>query len=480
MTKRFDISPEQMDLLGVDTTVVHSADGIPFTSHELTDAATQPQPESVVPVEPTDETIAVDVVMRAKHLVAALDLLAGASMRGGFAAFEKTETGKREIVERYGAHWAESVTAGAAFNKSSMLRNLRYEYAAAHGGVNPQEIKETNPADLEPDFKRDFVNFYERFKGAKNSRARNNFKKFLNTTIKEVAELTPLVIESVEPPHEDELKELTSQEKLRALRDAEGLGFLPASNMEKNSSIEMDDYLKKYGALGVHTRLMEVHDSFLKRAKSKRVVMDEQAEQGQTFTPEEIRAASHSTAIEAGNKAMKSIVETYADFYLSAVTDHDNLVRLQDALDDFPNQRITLAEIEEIDTRHPGYATLRRYVDGVMVRDKSTGSTTVDPFRSKLDRDTPIEQNPDIPGHTKNKTVTNAYSQDELSEEIRARIDAFVANATKNDVMGLLEESIQSEANRIRFWGESVLPTVRGNTRSIAQAALAKEKAAAS
>jgi hypothetical protein len=215
---------------------------------------------------------------------------------------------------------------------------------------------------------------------------------------------------------------LDARARLHALNRDPRAGFLPASNNEKNKVMAFLDYLDNPDyPLGINNQLLEIfnHQARLDRPDN----------------------------LEVARQAMVSIPYEIGDMLENGLHSLTSLRGLELEVDDCPNPRVPLAELEIDDTL--AFAALVRYYDLRAFRDKGVVPAGIkDPLRGKENR----AKAQTLPG--KNKTVEDSYTATEPATAITEHIDEAVENLTVGKTRKLVSEAVADQEMRVAFMAD--------------------------
>jgi len=251
-----------------------------------------------------------------------------------------------------------------------------------------------------------------------------------------------------------ELPMLGTLEQLRVLYHDSRARFLPTTNMEKNWALSLLDYIDilepdaplRAPIAGHRGRTAgQMQEVFKHQAKRHWKKYDQAPE---SYDRSEIR----QSAIEDGQRAMKSIAFVFGDFLANAKVQRDALWQFESDLKECPNPAISLAE--ELGTEHKGLAPFVRFYD--LAEFRRQGRVPVlglDPLKTKV-----VRQDVDEPDRNKyiEDQYTTADPDDAISERIQYLSNAITIGAIRNSVVcrnvNLASAALTDQQNRLSFW----------------------------
>jgi hypothetical protein len=398
-----------------------------------------------IPIEPY---IGVGIVERSIHLQNTLRLLGRISQLEGLQLASATE--RRFQLEKNYAGSLDIVLHNSRLRRVATTEEAKAEFGEAFGRNVANELTSIPPSITDAHVKAGYESFFKDYGGAAGAEARE--KKLIQLVRAEVmlaAAVGPTVqtlTETDTVKSSQELKDLDTLGRLRAVQEDPRSRFLPTSNLEKNMSITYLDYLDNpEHPQGIINQLDEIQQA-MQRDHEPRM----------------------------GIRAVTSVVFAMEDFLTNAVVSINGLRKLEVALteEEILNPQLSVNTLG-LDSKYlDGVLAIIRYID----QSEFVGSGEIPkrirfaPFRSHADRD--VEQADPL----KNKTVEDPYMA-----RVRAGVvDKYLANRVKNlpnfEVKQLIREAIEDQERRAAFW-QSRLSDTQARTYAWRVGAKALEKA---
>lgn len=396
---------------------------------------------------PNEPYIGVDIVERSIHLQNTLRLLGRISQLEGLQAASTTE--RREQLQVDYAGSLDIVLHNSRLRQVAATEEALGEFGKAFGREVANERTSIPPSVTDAEVEAGYEKLAGKYGGAAGAKARDNklielvraevmLAAAVGSTVQPVEEA-----ETVRPPQE--LKELDTLGRLRAVQEDPRSRFLPTSNLEKNMSITFLDYLDNpEHPQGIVNQLDEIQQAMQRDHEPK-----------------------------MGIRAVTSVAFVMEDFLTNAVISINGLRELEVALieEEILNPQLSVNTLGLDSKYSDGVLAIIRYID----QSEYVGTGEMPkrvrfaPFRSHPNRED--EQSDPL----KNKTVEDPY----MASTRTGVVDKYLANRVKNlpnfEVKQLIREAIEDQERRAAFW-ESRLRDTQARTYAWRVGAKALEK----
>lgn len=226
-----------------------------------------------------------------------------------------------------------------------------------------------------------------------------------------------------------------THDKLIGLQIANGAGFLPTTNREKNQAFEMLDYLDKdMFPKGVTTRLTEI---FYRQQRERQKAGD-----------------NPRRAWDVANDSVRSVVNEWGDYAENAAWSLQSLKSLTQLLDSGLNPRLPLSVVLQDDEENTAdVRPLVRYFD-LQALPELPMDGAVESLITRENRAVTAE---------KNKTVEDGYTQSVMSEQAEEHVKDILRLMTVKDARKLMPLAIEDQTRRLEFWKTVLANAARGN-----------------
>lgn len=214
--------------------------------------------------------------------------------------------------------------------------------------------------------------------------------------------------------------------RIASVIEAESAGFIPTTQLEKNSALTLIDYLENPQKFpgGVHDHLMEIY--------THQVGVFQ--EQGKGYGQAQILA----------KVSVASVLHTYGDHLANARMSFRQLSLVGKLIAETPNPRLSLQTA--FDDRHvprSNIAPLVRYVDQSSFAQNRQWPYLFDPFLTVENRLNPLAG--------ANKRIEDVYTGENERVE-KQRVAEFLDVTTLKDVREITQPALQDQVKRGTFW----------------------------
>lgn len=399
--------------------------------------------------DPNADPLANDRIEQKLHLINALQDLAAAKLRDGFAAADPQAT-----QERYGKR-ADNVIAGAARKKGEFLASAEVNFKRASKfnelTDHMRQFGRYALGELHPYFVHRvmFSDFAKRFYvGGASFKTRADYRKQLLADISGMQgwtrpeEFIPTVTkfnhEQGRRPHQEkakpktpdteadkELEKLTTLDKLEAIAGDPRAQFIPKTNHAKSVVASWLDYLDNpaYPA-GINNQLFEVYISNQKRWR---------------MTPSEAA------------RALETIAWEISDHATDALQSLEHVRDLQARVAECMAPHVTLAE--EFPEGHPGLFAWARH--RALTELMATGTIVgLDKPMTALrtPTDPPPSQRPHGTEPGKHKNLLNEFTRPDIKPKFKTYVEGLMARTRIGEVRGDFEDILTDLSNEFEFF----------------------------
>jgi hypothetical protein len=249
---------------------------------------------------------------------------------------------------------------------------------------------------------------------------------------------------------------LNTREKLIGLRDDQRARFIPATHREKNSAIELLDYLDRPAIIdrtgkrrnGIEVRLNEIYARQANLPFHEDDTARKAAEEEGLDYVGKPKIALLAEGRRVADDTIRAIVQEWGDYLMDARYSTTELSRLSEVLSGYDNPNITLAEaLNDFNSHALDPKPLLRYLDLSAFREKGElPDPLFDPLRTR-------EVNP-VGFPDKKKIIASVYLNPADEEHLGAYFESKLRGLTVGDARRVCALAAKDSLQRSWFFSK--------------------------